>query len=70
MGATQSGQKVTTGNIAELPPGSVIRNGDGSRIIHLHDSLWLRCCDCSWTYDNVERMKRYLDSDSTLCHHP
>ena len=70
MGATESGQRVTADNIASLPPGSVIRNGDGSRIIHLHDEVWLRCSECSWVYDGVSRMRTYLDKDSVLCHIP
>lgn len=70
MSATESGQRVTKKNIDELPPGSVVRNGDGSRIIHLHDDLWLYCSDNCWCYDRVERMKTYLDKDSVLCHIP
>ena len=68
MGATEAGQLVTADNIAELPPGSVVRNGDGSRIIHLHDKLWLWVDDNAWCYDNVDRMKQYLDDKSVACH--
>lgn len=71
FGSTESGQLVTVQNIHLLPSGSVIRNDDGSRIIHLHDELWLYCCDHAWCYDNLERMKRtFLSSNATLCHHP
>lgn len=70
MGATHPGQKVTTDNIEDLPPGSVIRNGDGSRIIHLHEGMWLHCSDHSHCYNGAEGMRRYLDDKSTLCHHP
>lgn len=70
LGATESGQRVTAQNINELPAGGVIRNGDGSRIIHLHDDLWLHCSDISWCYDRVAGMHRYLDKQSTLCHCP
>lgn len=70
LGGTEPGQRVTAENIHHLPPGAVVRNGDGSRVIHLHDEVWLYCSDCSWCYDGVERMKRYLDDGSVLCHHP
>ena len=70
MCSTECGQHVTVHNINQLPSGSVIRNGDGSRIIHLHDNVWLVCSDHMHCYDNVERMKNYLDSKSTLCHIP
>lgn len=70
MGATESGQQVTAENIHELPPGSVVRNGDGSRHIHLHDGLWLWCCDHAWTYDRVENLTYRLDKKSVLCHLP
>lgn len=68
MGVTKPGQMVTPENIAELPAGSVIRNGDGSRIIHLHDRTWLWCCDHAWYYDNVDHMKSKLDERSVACH--
>ncbi len=67
-GATEAGQKVTPKNISQLPCGSVVRNGDGSRIIHLHDSLWLWCSDGAWCYDNAQRMAGYLDKSSVACH--
>lgn len=70
MGATEPGQKVTPKNLDELPPGSVVRNGDGSRIIHLHDDVWLWCADGAWLYHDAERMKTRLDKDSVLCHLP
>lgn len=70
LGATESNQKVTRLNISQLPSGSVVRNLDGSRIIHLHDDLWLWCCDGSWCYDNIERLKDKLGIGSVLCHHP
>ena len=43
MGATEPGQIVTPENVHFLPPGSVVRIHDesGSRMIHLHDDLWL-----------------------------
>ena len=68
MGATEPGQKVTPENITELPIGSVVRNGDGSRLIHLHDDLWLWCIDCAWTYDNIENLSYRLDDHSVACH--
>jgi hypothetical protein len=64
----ETGQKVTASNIDQLPQGSVVMNGDGSRIIHLHDGLWLWCCDGAWCYDYVDRMKLKLDSKATACH--
>ena len=70
MGGTQPGQKVTRQNIKELPPGSVVRNGDGSRIIHLHDDIWLWCKDGAWCYDKVEYLSWRLDEKSVLCHIP
>lgn len=68
IGWTKPGQKVTKDNVAELPPGSVVRIGDGSRLIHLHDSLWLWCCDHAWTYDRVENLAWRLDEKSVACH--
>lgn len=70
LGGTEPGQRVTPDNIHYLPPGAVIRNGDQSRIIHLHGELWLWCCDGAHVYDDVDRMKGHLDKDSVLCHHP
>jgi hypothetical protein len=69
MGATASGQRVTTLEEAEqLPPGSVIRLDDKGRLIHLHDGLWLYCCDVAWCYDRIRYLTRYLPG--TLCHMP
>jgi len=70
LGSTEPGQRVTSSNIDRLPPGSVVRNGDGSRIIHLHDNTWLWCRDGAWVYDDSSRMKMKLDKDSELCHIP
>ncbi len=68
LGATESGQKVTPENMTQLPPGSVVRNGDGSRLIRLHDELWLWCSDHAWTYDRAEHLSWHLDSKSVACH--
>ena len=68
MGATASGQRVTAENVSELPIGSVVRIGDGSRLIHLHDDLWLWCCDTAWCYDRVDRLAWRLDDKSVACH--
>jgi hypothetical protein len=70
MGATKSGQRVTPENVGELPPGSVVRVGDGSRLIHLHDDLWLWCSDHAWCYDRVEHLAWRLGVASVLCHMP
>jgi len=71
MGATESGQKVTAENVHELPPGSVVRMPDGERIIHLHDDLWLWCCDHAWMYGKVEDMQSKLRvGEGVLCHIP
>lgn len=69
MGSTEPGQQVTADNIHLLPPGSVVKNQDGSRIIHLHDDLWLWIDTNAWLYDNVEHMKSRLDN-ATVCHLP
>ena len=69
MGATRSGQKVNKENVAELPPGSVVRINDGSRLIHLHEGFWLWCCDCAHTYDRVENLSWRLEEGAVLCHH-
>jgi hypothetical protein len=69
LGGTEPNQKVNSENISQLPSGCVVRNGDGSRIIHLHDDIWLYCSDHFWCYDGVDRMKRCLDDKSVLCHH-
>lgn len=68
MGATEPGQMVTAKNISSLPAGSVVRNGDGTRIIHLHDDLWLWCSDNAHTYDRVENLAWRLDENSSVCH--
>lgn len=70
LGATLPGQRVTPENVGQLPAGSVVRIGDGSRLIHLHDGLWLWCRDGAWTYDRVERLTWRLDGKSVLCHMP
>lgn len=70
MGATAPGQSVTSENVHLLPAGSVVRNSDGSRLIHLHGDLWLWCSDCAWTYDRVERLAWRLDGNSVACHIP
>lgn len=68
LGGTEPNQRVTADNIHELPAGSVVRNGDGSRLIHLHDKIWLWCCDCAWTYDRIENLAHRLDENSVACH--
>lgn len=68
MGATEPGQRVTAENANELPPGSVVRLDDGGRLIHLHDSLWLWCCDGAWCYDHLDQLAWRLPG--TLCHLP
>ncbi len=70
MGATEPGQRVTAQNVEQLPPGSVVRIGDGSRIIHLHDDVWLWCNHTSWVYDHVEKLTWRLDNRSVVCHIP
>lgn len=70
MGATEPGQKVTPENAAQLPPGSVVRLKDGSRLIHLHDTLWLWCCDCAHAYDRIEYLAWRLKDGATACHIP
>ena len=68
MGATEPGQKVTPENVHKLPPGSVVQNMDGSRLIHLHDDLWLWCNDCAHTYDRIENLLHRLGKNSVACH--
>jgi hypothetical protein len=68
MGATEPGQRVTHRNGSRLPPGSVVRNGDGSRIIHLHDDLWLWCKDGAWCYDRWENLAWRLNKQAVACH--
>lgn len=70
LGATEPGQRVTPENIEQLPPGSVVRNSDGSRLIHLHDGVWLWCNECAWTYDRAANLLHRLDSKSVACHIP
>lgn len=71
MGATEPGQKVTKDNVHELPPGSVVRLDDGERLIHLHDGVWLWCCDAAHCYDRVENLIHHLPNGiGTLCHMP
>jgi len=69
LGGTEPGQKVTIHNIHKLPVGSVVSNADGSRIIHLHDDLWLWCCDGAHCYDNIQNLLRHVNR-ATLCHIP
>lgn len=69
MGATAPGQAVTSENIGELPSGSVVIINDGSRLIHLHDGLWLWCNDCAWTYDLLKNLTWRLGDGAVLCHH-
>ena len=68
MGATEPGQRVTPENVTQLPPGSVVRIGDGSRLIHLHDGIWLWCCNHAWQYDRIEGLLWRLDKTSVACH--
>lgn len=70
MGATESGQTVTAENVHLLPPGSVVRILDGSRLIHLHDGLWLWCCDGAHCYNSVEHLVWRLKPGAVLCHLP
>lgn len=69
-GTTDAGQTVTRHNVSALPPGSVVRLKDGSRLIHLHDDLWLWCCDGAWCYDYIASFAWRLDDGATLCHLP
>jgi hypothetical protein len=74
MGATEPGQSVTSDNVGELPPGSVVRivsvDDETQRLIHLHDGLWLWCSGCCWCYDRIENLKYRLTGRSVLCHMP
>lgn len=71
LGSTESGQRVDEHNIQHLPPGSVVRDFvTNERLIHLHDSIWLHITNCSWVYDDVERMKLYLTPTCTVEHLP
>jgi len=69
MGATQPGQKVTSKNIKELPPGSVVILKPTGWLIHLHDNLWFWTNECSWCYDRVDRWFDWLEG-ATLSHLP
>lgn len=69
LGATESGQRVTTEDAHFLPPGSVVRLDDSDGVlIHLHDNLWYYRSGCAWCYDRIDHLKRYLPG--VLCHHP
>jgi hypothetical protein len=69
MGGTATGQRVATlADAEQLPPGTVIRLDSKGRLIHLHDGLWLYCCDNAWCYDKIRYLARYLPG--TLCHMP
>jgi len=69
MGATAPGQIVTKQNVGNLPPGSVVRDFDGARLIHLHDDLWLWLNDCAWCYSSVEMLFPRMNRP-VLCHMP
>jgi hypothetical protein len=68
FGATEPGQKVTSENIHFLPPGSVVRMSDSTRVIHLHDDLWLVCNDGMYCYDRIENLAWRLDNTAVVCH--
>lgn len=70
LGSTAPNQRVTPKNVHQLPPGSVVRLGDGSRLIHLHDTLWLWCCDNAHCYDRIEMHLWRIDRNAELCHLP
>ena len=70
FGSTEPNQKVTSKNVHFLPPGSVVMLKDCSRLIHLHDLLWLWCCDCAHCYDNIDNLMWKLKDGATLCHIP
>lgn len=67
-GYTEPGQEVTKENAHHLPAGSVVLLKDDSRLIHLHDDLWLWCCDGGWCYDRLQWLSWRLPG--TLCHIP
>jgi len=69
-GSTEPNQKVTIKNIKDLPPGSVVNLGDNTRLIHLHDNLWLWLSDGAWCYDKLENFYHKLNKDATLEHIP
>ena len=68
MGATEPGQKVTRENVHLLPVGSVVRNGDCSRLIRLHGDLWLWCKDSAHCYSDIGHLSMHLDDRSVACH--
>lgn len=68
MGSTEPGQRVTKENAGELPGGSVVRLGDGSRLIRLDGDMWLWCCDSGWCYDRIENLAWRIDSKAVACH--
>ena len=68
LGTTQYGQRVTAKNAHFLPAGSVVRLDSGGRLIHLHDHVWLYCCDAAHTYDRIEHLAWRLPGE--LCHMP
>lgn len=70
MGATEPCQRVTKKNVHFLPAGSVVRLKDNSRLIHLHDDLWLWCCDHAHCYDYIDTLKYKLEKGAVLCHIP
>ena len=70
MGCTEPGQKVTPENVEQLPPGSVVQLEDGSRLIHLHETFWLWCCDCAHCYDRIANLAWRIKDGATLCHVP
>lgn len=68
LGSTEPGQKVTAKNASELPEGSVVMLGDGSRLIRLHDDFWLWCCDSGHCYDTLANHAWRIDKHATVCH--
>lgn len=68
MGSTEPGQLVTPVNVGDLPVGSVVRIADGSRLIHLHDDLWLWCMNDAWCYDRIENLAWRLGDRAFACH--
>lgn len=69
LGSTEP-QTVTEKNVAELPPGSVVRLHDGGRLIHLHNAVWLYCTDDAHCYDRIENLAWRCGKKSQLCHIP
>lgn len=68
LGSTEAGQFITPDNVSDLPVGSVVRIGDGSRLIHLECDLWLWCSDSAWCYNQIKYLAWRLDGDSVACH--